>query len=59
MEIREKAKGPARVMGEMWNVSIGKKNIYSFFGLFSQANVISHHNCLYAMRTQFCRSLSM
>lgn len=51
MEIRQKIKAPAKVSGQLWNVSIGKKNILSFFGLFSQSNVIPFGNCLYAMRS--------
>ena len=54
MEIREKIKAPAKVAGDLWNVSIGKKNIFSFFGLFAQSNVIAHNNCLYAMRAETC-----
>lgn len=50
MEIREKIKAPAKVSGDLWNVSIGKKNILSFFGVFAQSNVIAHGNCLYPMR---------
>jgi hypothetical protein len=52
MEIREKIKAPAKVSGELWNVSIGKKNVLSFFGVFNQSNVIAHYNCLYAIRAQ-------
>lgn len=51
MEIREKIKAPAKVSGDMWNVSIGKKSVLSFFGLFAQSNIITHGNCLYAMRS--------
>lgn len=52
MEIREKIKAPAKVSADLWNVSIGKKNVLSFFGLFSQPNVVVHNNCIYAMRAQ-------
>ena len=55
MEIREKIKAPAKVSGDMWNVSIGKKNLLSFFGLFSHSNVITHGNCLYVMRSETCK----
>ena len=58
MEIRERNKGAAKVSGDIWNVSMGKKNVYSFSGLFSQSNVVAHHNCLYALRTEFSKSLS-
>lgn len=54
MQIREKIKAPAKISGELWNVSIGKKNVLSFFGLFSQSNVVTHGNCLYAMRSETC-----
>ena len=55
MEIREKIKAPAKVSAELWNISIGKRNILSSFGQFSQqSNVITHGNCLYAIRSQTC-----
>jgi len=50
MEIREKLKAPAKVSGEMWNVSTGKKNLLSFNGIFSQGNVIIHGNCIFVVR---------
>lgn len=58
MEMREKIGKPLKAVGELWNVSIGKKNVFSFFGLFSQANVITHNNCLYALRVSSCKSMS-
>ena len=56
-EIIEKQKGPAKVTGEFWNVTVGKRSLYSFFGLFSQSNVIAHYNCLYALRVDCTKSL--
>jgi len=50
-EIREKKKGAARVTGEFWNVSVGKRNLLSFFGVLPQSNAVLHHNCVYALRS--------
>ena len=54
-EIIERQRGPAKVIGEFWNVSISKRNLYSFFGTFSQSNVITHFNCLYGLRMESCK----
>ena len=56
-EIIERLKGPAKVSGEFWDVSMGRRNLYSFFGLFSQTNVIIHYNCIYVIRADSTQSL--
>ena len=50
-EIREKKKGAPKVSGEFWNVSVGKRNILTFFGDFSATAPLLHHNSIYALRT--------
>jgi len=50
-EIRERKKGAAKVAGEFWNVSVGKRNLLSFFGVLPQSSAVLHHNCVYALRS--------
>lgn len=49
-EIREKIKAPAKVTVDVWSANIEKRNLLSFWGMQSNANVIVHNGCLYVMR---------
>lgn len=57
-EIKERRKGAAKVNGELWNVSAGKRNLLTFFGAYSPGNVVVHFNCIYFLRTKFVQPLS-
>jgi hypothetical protein len=58
-EIREKKKGAAKVSGEFWNVSVGKRNILTFFGDFTASSVLVQHNCIYGLRTAVTTALTI
>ena len=58
-EIRERRKGAAKVNGELWNVNVGKRNLLSFSGAYSPANVVVHFNCVYFLRVKFDQALSI
>ena len=57
-EIREKKKGAAKVTGEFWNVSVGKRNILTAFGEFYPTGVLIHHNCIYGLRVDVAQALA-
>jgi len=57
-EIHERKKGAAKVSGEFWNVSMGKRNILTFFGEYYATNAVIMHNCIYGLRTSVTTSLS-
>ncbi len=58
-EIRERRKGAAKVNGELWNVSVGKRNLLTFSGAYSQSNVLIHFNCIYFLRVKYVQALSI
>jgi hypothetical protein len=57
-EIKERRKGAAKVNGELWNASVGKRNLLTFFGAYSPSNVVVHFNCIYFLRVKFVQALS-
>lgn len=58
-EIKERRKGAAKVNGELWNASVGKRNLLTFFGAYSPSNVVVHFNCIYFLRIKFVQALSI
>ena len=58
-QIKEKRKGAAKVNGEIWNVSVGKRNMLTFFGSYSPSNVIVHFNSIYLLRVKYGQALSI
>ena len=57
IEITEKVKKPIKVKGQLWNVTIGYKNILSFFGLLNMSNIIIHNNCIYTLRNSLTQPM--
>ena len=57
-EIRERKKGAAKVTGQFWNVSVGKRNILTAFGQFYASGVVIMHNCIYGMRVEVGKALA-